>query len=206
MHQVVVDPRMGAQAVVHGDVGLVAADAVEVQVHGAEPGRAVHDLPAMQGVALEPLPLAPVHGRVAGDDVVVGRQQETAGAAGRVADGVVGAGAHHVHDGPDQRARREILSGAGLHVLGVALQQRLVGVALHVGVQRQPVLAVDELPHQPGQHGRFLDAVLGLAKDYAQGAGLSAQRLQGAAVVGSSSPPSRASRSGQPQPSGMGGG
>ena len=183
-HQVVVDPRMGPQAVVHGDVGLVAADAVEVQVHGAEARRAVHNLPAVQGVALQPLPLVPVHGRVMVTDVVVGRQQEAAGAAGRVADGVVGAGAHHVHDGPDQRARREVLPGAGLHVLGVALQQRLVGVALHVGAELQPVLAVDELPHQPGQHGRFLDSVLGLAEDDAQGAGLLAQRLQGAAVVG----------------------
>ena len=76
---------MGPQAVVHGDVGLVAADAVEVEVHGAEPRRAVHDLPAVQGVPLEPLPLAPVHGRVAVDDIVVGGQQEAAGAAGRVA-------------------------------------------------------------------------------------------------------------------------
>ena len=86
--------------------------------------------------SLQPLPLVPVHGWVMlGDDVVVGGQQEAAGAAGRVADGVVRAGAHHVHDGLDQRARREVLAGAGLHVLGVALQQGLVGVALHVGAE-----------------------------------------------------------------------
>ena len=95
-----------------------------------------------------------------------------------------GPGAHYIHDGPDQRARREILPSAGFHVLGVALQQRLVGVALHVGAELQPVLAVDQLPHQAGQHGRFLDTVLGLTEDDAQGAGLAAQCLQGAAVVG----------------------
>ena len=171
-HHVVVDAGMGPKAVVHGDVGLVAADAVEVQVHHAQPGRAVHDLPAVQGVPLQVLLLILVHGRVAVNNVVVGGQQKTAGAAGRVADGVVRAGAHRVHDRPDQRSRREILPGAGLYVLGVALHQRLVGVALHVGVHRQPVLAVDELPDQPGQHGRFLDPVLGLAENDSQGARL----------------------------------
>ena len=94
-----------------------------------------------------------------------------------------GTGVHHIHHGPDQRTRREVLPRAGLHVLGVALQQRFVGVALHVGAELQPVLAVDQLPHQPGQHGRFLDAVLGFAEDDAQGSGLSAQRLQRAPVV-----------------------
>ena len=181
---IVVDPRMGAQAVVHGDPGLVAADAVKVEVHHAQPGRAVHDLPAVQGVPLQVLQLAPVHRRVMADDVVMGGQQEAAGATGRVADGVVGPGPHHVHDGLDQRAWREVLPGAGLHVLGVALQQRLVGVALHVGAEGQPVLAVDEFPHQPGQHGRFLYLVLGFAENHAQGAVLPSQRLQRVPVVG----------------------
>ena len=67
---------------------------------------------------------------------------------------------------------------------GAALQQRLVGVVLDAGVQRQAVLAVDELPQQLGQQGRFLDVVLGLAEGDSQGAGLAAQLLQGAAVVG----------------------
>ena len=33
--------------------------------------------------------------------------------------GVAGLGAHHVHDGLDQRARGEVLPGAALHILGV---------------------------------------------------------------------------------------
>ena len=32
-HHVVVDAGMGPKAVIHGDVGLVAADAAEIQVH-----------------------------------------------------------------------------------------------------------------------------------------------------------------------------
>ena len=113
----------------------------------------------------------------------MGDEQEAAGAAGGVADRSVGFGAHHVDDGLDQRARREVLPGAGLDVLGVALQQRLVGVALDVGAEGQPVFAVDQLLDEPGQHGRFLNLVLGLAENHPQRSGLAAQRLQGAAVV-----------------------
>jgi hypothetical protein len=42
-----------------------------------------------------------------------------------------------VHHGLDQRPRREALAGAGLDVLRVALQQPLVGVAIHVGIADQ---------------------------------------------------------------------
>ena len=47
-----------------------------------------------------------------GRDVVVGGQEEAAGAAGRVADGLPGLGLHDVDHGLDQRARREVLAGA----------------------------------------------------------------------------------------------
>ena len=53
--------------------------------------------------------------------------------------------AHDVDDGLDQGARREVLPRPRLHVLGVALQQRLVGVALYVGAEGQPALAVDQV-------------------------------------------------------------
>ncbi len=156
---------------------------MEVQVHHAETRRAVHDLPAVQRVALQMVPLLPVHGRVMLHDVVVGGEEEPAGAAGRVADGRVRPGPHHVHDGFDERTRREVLAGAGLHVLGVALQQRLVGVALDVGAEAVPVLAVDELLDQAGQHGRFLDAALRLAENHPQRALLLGQGFQRVAVV-----------------------
>ena len=51
-------------------------------------------------------------------DVVVGGEQEAAGAAGRVADASSpGRGLHAVHDGLDERAGREVLARAALHVL-----------------------------------------------------------------------------------------
>jgi hypothetical protein len=41
-------------------------------------------------------------------------------------------GAHHIHNGLDQRARCKVLAGSALHVGGVLFEQALVGVALHV--------------------------------------------------------------------------
>ena len=102
--------------------------------------------------------------------------------AGRRCD--AGPGAHDVDDGLDEGARREVLPGPGLDVLGVALQQGLVGVALDVGAEGQPGLAVDQLLDEPGEHGRLLNPVLGLAEYDAEGAWLPGQRLQRAAVVG----------------------
>ena len=87
------------------------------------------------------------------NDIVVGRKQKPAGAAGGVAYGRVRPRAHDVDDGLDQGARREVLAGPRLDVLGVALQQRLIGVALYVGAEGQPVLAVDQVLDEPGQHG-----------------------------------------------------
>jgi hypothetical protein len=52
------------------------------------------------------------------DDVVMGGEEEAAGATGGVADGVVGRGLHHVHDGPDQLTGGEILAGAFRGLLG----------------------------------------------------------------------------------------
>lgn len=76
--------------------------------------------------------------------------------------------AERVHDGLDERARGEGLAGATLGVLGGLLQQALVGVALHVRVERGPRLAVDELDDEPAQLGGVLNLVLRLAEDDAQ--------------------------------------
>jgi hypothetical protein len=43
------------------------------------------------------------------------------------------------------------------YVLGVPLQQALVGVALHVGRHRRPVLLADQLDDELPQLGRVLD-------------------------------------------------
>ena len=103
------------------------------------------------------------------------RQQEPAGAGGRVGDRVGDRGAHAVDHRPDQRPRREVLTGPGLHVLRALGQQRLVGVALDVDVGGRPLLGVDEVVDEPLELGRVLDAVLRLAEDRPQRAGLVGQ-------------------------------
>jgi hypothetical protein len=118
---------------------------------------------------------------VAGE-VVDGREEEATGAAGRVGDGLHRLGAHAFHHGLDQGARREVLARAALGVLGVLLQEALVDVALHIGAQQHPALAVDQLD-QLVQLGRVGDLVLALHEDVAQHAGLLAQLVQQLHVV-----------------------
>ncbi len=95
-------------------------------------------------------------------------EQEAARPAGRVGDPRSGLRSHHLDDRPDQRSRREVLAGPGLDVLRVSLEQALVGVALHVGVEREPALPVDQVDDEAAQLCRILDPVLRLAEDDAQ--------------------------------------
>ena len=81
---------------------------LEQEVHGAEAGHAVHQLDAAKRLQLEPLLLILVQPRIVPDDVVVGGQEESAGAARRVADGLAGLRADALHDGLDQRARLKL--------------------------------------------------------------------------------------------------
>jgi hypothetical protein len=101
---------------------------------------------------------------VVGSHVIVGGDEEPAGAAGRVADHLPGSRGHHVDDGLDEGTRREILPRARLDVLGVLFQEPLVDGGLDVDAQADPGLAVNQID-QPAQLGRVLDAVLRLAED-----------------------------------------
>ena len=66
---------------------------------------------------------------------------------------------------------------------GVALEQPLVGVALHVGRHRRPVLLADQLDDELAQLGRVLDLVLRLLEDQAEHPALLAQLAERLAVV-----------------------
>ena len=113
----------------------LAADAVQQQIHRAEPRDAVHQFDAEERAALELLLLRPVQ-RVMLGEVIMRREQETARAARRITNRLPRLRGDHVHHRGDERARREVLARAAFHVLGVLLQQPLVGVALHVGGER----------------------------------------------------------------------
>ncbi len=118
------------------------------------------------------------------DDVIVSGQEEASGAAGGVADRLVRRGLHHVHDGPDEFPRREILARSLGRLLGALGQQALVNVALHVGLHRQPLLLVDQVHDQAAQQGGVLDLRLGLLEDRPQHPRLAAQVFEDVAVVG----------------------
>jgi hypothetical protein len=96
---------------------------MQEKVHDAQARRGVDDLPAAQGVVAQDALLVGVELVVVRiGDVVVGGEQEAAGAAGGVADALAGGGAHDLDHGLDERARGEVLAGAALGVLGVLLQ------------------------------------------------------------------------------------
>ena len=75
---------------------------------------------------------------------------------------------HAPHHYVDQRARREVLAGAGLDVFGALLQQGLVRVALDVDAGPRPVHLVDQVDDQPPQRRRITNLVLGAVVDQAQ--------------------------------------
>jgi len=177
--------RLRPQRVVDGDrtARILGSDAVEEQVHGAQPGGVVDDLPAAERVIAQVVRLVGVEMDIA-REVVVRGEEEPAGAAGGVADGHARLRLHHLDHGLDERARREVLARAGLDVFGVLLEEPLVGVPLHVGVEGHPLLAVDEVDDEPAQLGGVLDPVLCLAEDDAEHAVAAAELVEDLDVLG----------------------
>jgi len=129
------------EAVAGGDQRLVAAQAMQIEVHGAQARHVGHDVVAVNRLLVDEfLGFAVEPGLV---QKLVGGQQEAAGAAGRIGDAHVRLGPHRLDDGADDRTRREILAGPAAHVLGIAGQQTLINLAFHVHVHAGPVLALD---------------------------------------------------------------
>ena len=87
----------------HRHVRRVAPDAVQHQVHAAEPRDAVHQFNAAELLGVEETKLRLVE-FVMPANKIVRREQETARAASRIADHLAGPRLHHLHDRLDQRA------------------------------------------------------------------------------------------------------
>ena len=175
--------RLVGQGVVHVDGAAVAlmADAVQVEIHDAKAGGVVYNFPAVQGVLTQVQPLVTVELVVLADRFIR-CQEEAAGAASRVANGVAGLGLHHIDHRLDERAGREVLARAGFDVLGVLFQQPFVDVGLDVHIEAVPVFAVDEAD-EALELGRVLNAVLRLAEDGGDEAAPLAQFGQNLAIV-----------------------
>jgi hypothetical protein len=92
-------------------------------------------------------------------------------------------GLHDVDERADERARGEVLAGAGFHVFGVLLEEAFVDVAFDVGIEDGPGFFVDEVGDEAFEFGGVLDFVLGFAEDGPEHAGFFGEVLEGAAVV-----------------------
>jgi hypothetical protein len=86
----------------------------------------------------------------------VGAHQEAPGAARRVADGLLGTGAHDVHDPGYELAGGEVLARALGGLCGRAGEDALVDVALDVGLHRGPVFLVYKVHYETPEQGGVL--------------------------------------------------
>jgi hypothetical protein len=85
-------------------------------------------------------------------------------------DGFQRLGVGYGHHRVDQRARREILPGARLHLLRIAFEQPLINRAFDIDAEAEPGFAVDQ-SDKPPQLRRVLDLVLRFEKGRADDAG-----------------------------------
>ena len=77
----------------------------------------------------------------------------------------------HLHHCFDQWTRCEVLSRAGLHILGVPGEQAFIDVALHIDRQAKPGFAVDQTD-ETFEFGGALNLVLRFQKDRADDSAL----------------------------------
>ena len=167
----------------NGCAAVDLADVVQEHVHQAQAARVGDDLAAMKRLVLQKFILRPIQIEVVrvGDEVV-GGQEETARAAGRVGDELGRFGPYAFDHGADEGARREILPGTRFGVLGVSLQQIFVNIAFDVGNHGDPLGVVDHVD-EAIQFRRVLDLVLGFGEDLPQHARLGAECAEQRDVV-----------------------
>jgi hypothetical protein len=162
---------------------VVAADAVEEEVHGAEAGDAVHEFDAEDGSVSELAGLRFIQ-PVGFEEIIVSGEEKTAGAAGGIANGLPGLRRHNFDHRGDERTGGEVLACAAFDIFGVLLEETFVGVTFHVGGEAGPLLLVDEINDEAAELGRVLDFVLGFAEDGAEHAATFAEFFESVAVMG----------------------
>ncbi len=111
---------------------IVAFHPVQQAVHQRQPAGAGHQFHAdIRVVALEGLLflVQVVHIVGVAADIRIGGDQKAGGAGGRVLDGFAGLRLDQRDDAVDQRARGEVLAGAGFGFAGVFFQQAFIQVA-----------------------------------------------------------------------------
>ena len=151
---------------------------MQIQIHQAQLERTGYQLIPVESPVFEEFLLLPVEGivlRIGKEGLR--REEEAPAAAAGVCDRFhrlrADAGDHRL----DQSAGRKVLACAGLHVLGVFLQQALVDLALHIRGHGDPFFPVDHL-HDPVKDRSVADFVDRALKDLAEDAALLTQLFQ----------------------------
>ena len=102
---------------------------------------------------------------------IIGRQKKTTGTTSRVSNGFFWLRTHAL------RPRGKVLTGTGLGILSILLQQAFVDIPFHVRTHGGPLGAVHHID-QPVELGRILDFVLRFGEYLAEHTFLGAQRTQ----------------------------
>jgi hypothetical protein len=158
-------------------------DTVEKQVHQSEPPRPRNQILAEIRFGFDPFGQFPLHRSALcpPHQPFIRADQEPASAAGRVADCELsvyaGVGLHAPHDGLDQHARREILTGSLLPLARRLFEKPLERKALDVHVERRPFGLVDHAEQFFQVHG-IVKTGLGTRENVAQNALLPAQSAE----------------------------
>ena len=148
-HAIAIAGRARQAVLARDDGARVCVDAVEHQVHDAEPGGVRDEFPAPHEAPLQVLLLVGVEVfALVPHHVVIGGEEKAPCAAGGVAERVCRCRSGAIHDRLDEFSGREILTRP-LRALGGALgEQPLVDVALHIRLHRHPLLGVNQVNDQ----------------------------------------------------------
>src|SRR6266545_2254110 len=170
--------------VAENDLGL---EAMEIEIHQSEPPRPAHQLlaevratPHVRRQLGRDLPLALFQ------QPFIGAHQKSSGSTSRIAHRELGVDPrvrlHAMDDGLDEEARREVLPGPLLPLVGRLLQQALEHRRLDVHVQRRPDRLADHLD-EPLQVVRAVESRAGFLEDVTQETRLLSQRAEHRLVV-----------------------
>lgn len=160
-----------------------APNAVKQKVHRADPRRSVDDFPTFEDFPLESSLFRLSEVGIVMKQVIVRGEQESAGAARRIADRLIRLGGNRIDHRFDQRPRGKVLTGSRFDVLRIFLQQTFISVAFHVGAHSRPVFPIDQILDEALQPRGGLEFVLGFAEDQPEQALLSAEVFENVAVV-----------------------
>ena len=175
--------RITGQRVGSGfDRTRIAVHAVQKQIHHAQASRIGNQFPAADKARLQ-MPLLVLVHVVVLDHEVESFQQETAGTACWIADGIIGSWLDAIDDRFDQFARREVLPGSFGAFFGTLFEQTFVDIPIGISLHAGPVLGVDQLDDQASERGGILDILPRLLEDRPEHPGLLSQFIENLAVV-----------------------